>query len=44
MKSHFSYALMASSALALQNGLALTPQMGWNSWNTFACDVNQTLL
>lgn len=22
-------------------GLALTPPMGWNSWNKFACDVNE---
>jgi alpha-galactosidase len=24
------------------NGLALTPPMGWNSWNRFACDVNES--
>mmetsp|Transcript_30617 Transcript_30617/g.99518 ORF Transcript_30617/g.99518 Transcript_30617/m.99518 type:complete len:481 (-) Transcript_30617:38-1480(-) len=24
-------------ASALDNGLALTPQMGWNSWNRFGC-------
>ena len=23
------------------NGFALTPPMGWNSWNKFACDVNE---
>jgi alpha-galactosidase len=23
------------------NGLALTPPMGWNSWNRFACNVNE---
>jgi alpha-galactosidase len=23
------------------NGLALTPPMGWNSWNAFHCDVNE---
>jgi len=23
------------------NGLALTPPMGWNSWNKFACNVNE---
>ena len=22
-------------------GLAMTPPMGWNSWNDFACDVNE---
>ena len=25
-------------------GLALTPPMGWNSWNHFACDVNEALI
>jgi alpha-galactosidase len=25
-------------------GLALTPPMGWNSWNHFACDVNEELI
>src|SRR5512146_3088737 len=24
--------------------LALTPPMGWNSWNKFACDVNEQLI
>ena len=23
------------------NGLAPTPPMGWNSWNKFACNVNE---
>ncbi|WP_433335705.1 glycoside hydrolase family 27 protein [Spirillospora sp. CA-294931] len=26
---------------ASYNGLALTPPMGWNSWNKFRCDVNE---
>ena len=26
------------------NGLALTPPMGWNSWNKFACDVNERVV
>ncbi|HEX9736485.1 MAG TPA: glycoside hydrolase family 27 protein [Thermoanaerobaculia bacterium] len=25
-------------------GLALTPPMGWNSWNHVACDVNEALI
>jgi len=29
---------------ALDNGLGLTPQMGWNSWNHFACGINETLI
>lgn len=30
--------------LQLSNGLAQTPQMGWNSWNFFACSINETLI
>jgi alpha-galactosidase len=26
------------------DGLALTPPMGWNSWNKFACDVSERLI
>jgi alpha-galactosidase len=26
------------------NGLALTPPMGWNSWNRFRCDVSEQLI
>lgn len=26
------------------DGLALTPPMGWNSWNKFACNVNENLI
>jgi len=31
------FTMAASSGLALDNGLARTPPMGWNSWNKFAC-------
>jgi len=30
--------------LQLNNGLARTPQMGWNSWNFFACNINETVI
>jgi alpha-galactosidase len=30
-------AIMPSSGRALDNGLAKTPPMGWNSWNKFGC-------
>ncbi|KAK3004495.1 hypothetical protein RJ639_018758 [Escallonia herrerae] len=30
--------------LQINNGLAQTPQMGWNSWNFFACDINETVI
>lgn len=26
------------------DGLAETPPMGWNSWNTFACDIDEQLI
>ncbi|PIL32160.1 hypothetical protein GSI_06866 [Ganoderma sinense ZZ0214-1] len=29
------------AALALNNGLAITPQMGWNTWNHFGCGIDQ---
>lgn len=29
---------------AINNGLARTPQMGWNNWNSLGCDVSQDLL
>ena len=25
-------------------GLALTPPMGWNSWNKFACNVSEDMI
>ncbi|XP_022866978.1 alpha-galactosidase 3-like isoform X2 [Olea europaea var. sylvestris] len=30
--------------LQIKNGLADTPQMGWNSWNFFACNINETVI
>jgi alpha-galactosidase len=36
--------LAFSAAHALDNGLARTPPMGWNSWNSFHCDVNAKLV
>eukprot|EP00455_Lapot_gusevi_P013790 TRINITY_DN167_c0_g4_i2.p1 TRINITY_DN167_c0_g4~~TRINITY_DN167_c0_g4_i2.p1 ORF type:complete len:398 (-),score=141.16 TRINITY_DN167_c0_g4_i2:65-1207(-) len=29
---------------ALDNGLARTPPMGWNSWNHFGCNINETVI
>ncbi|KAG0631843.1 hypothetical protein M758_1G283400 [Ceratodon purpureus] len=28
----------------LNNGLGATPPMGWNTWNHFACEINETLV
>lgn len=33
-----------NSAQALENGVGRTPPMGWNSWNTFGCNINETLI
>eukprot|EP01117_Protostelium_nocturnum_P006348 TRINITY_DN2295_c0_g1_i1.p1 TRINITY_DN2295_c0_g1~~TRINITY_DN2295_c0_g1_i1.p1 ORF type:complete len:381 (+),score=95.78 TRINITY_DN2295_c0_g1_i1:101-1243(+) len=30
--------------LSANNGLGITPQMGWNSWNNFGCSVNETVI
>ncbi|PMD64842.1 glycoside hydrolase family 27 protein [Hyaloscypha bicolor E] len=37
-------AFLASKVEAVDNGLAITPQMGWDNWNSFGCDVSETLL
>ncbi len=36
--------VIAMPAFALENGLARTPPMGWNSWNKFACNVSEQLI
>jgi alpha-galactosidase len=40
----FGFLFCVPSARALDNGLALTPPMGWNSWNRFACNVTEDLV
>jgi alpha-galactosidase len=40
----FGFLLSVPSSRALENGLALTPSMGWNSWNRFACHVTEDLV
>lgn len=36
--------LTFTPAYALENGLSRTPPMGWNSWNSFHCDVSAKLV
>ncbi|KAJ9143812.1 Alpha-galactosidase [Pleurostoma richardsiae] len=36
--------LLACLSRAADNGLAITPQMGWDNWNAFGCDVSESLL
>jgi alpha-galactosidase len=49
LRNTFSFLVLAAlfatmPALALENGLARTPPMGWNSWNKFGCDVSEQLI
>ncbi|SNY24070.1 glycoside hydrolase family 27 protein [Paractinoplanes atraurantiacus] len=37
-------AATATPARALDNGVGRTPPMGWNSWNTFGCSINESLI
>ncbi|KAL2075055.1 hypothetical protein VTL71DRAFT_8835 [Oculimacula yallundae] len=39
-----SFVVLAGQAIAVNNGLARTPQMGWNNWNALGCDVSESLL
>ena len=44
-RAPLAVALLAlRAALALDNGVGLTPAMGWNSWNAFRCDINENLI
>lgn len=46
-KSLCIFLALSVSALASAqkfDGLADTPAMGWNSWNTFDCDVDETMI
>jgi len=36
--------LQFSSIFSLNNGLALTPAMGWNSWNHFGCNISEQII
>ena len=38
------YLAFVSITNGLDNGLALTPAMGWNSWNHFGCDITEDLI
>jgi alpha-galactosidase len=39
-----AFVASASPAQALDNGVGRTPPMGWNSWNTFGCNISETLI
>ena len=44
MKIIYLIILFLYPILSLDNGLGLTPQMGWNSWNKFGCDIDENLI
>jgi alpha-galactosidase len=37
-------AISSLEAAAWDNGVALTPPMGWNSWNKFGCNVSEEMI
>ena len=39
---YFIICICWSGKIAKDDGLALTPPMGWNSWNIFQTDINET--
>jgi len=44
MTKTLALALLFGSASALNNGVGRAPAMGWNSWNTFRCDINEAIV
>ena len=38
------FSCYAKDCEGLENGLARTPPMGWNSWNRFGCNINESLI
>ena len=38
------FAIFLQIVHSLDNGLGRTPQMGWNTWNKFACNINEELI
>lgn len=39
-----SVSVLITGIFCLDNGLGLTPPMGWNSWNKFACKIDEALI
>ena len=44
LKKIFIFSFLITLITSLDNGLGLTPQMGWNTWNKFKCKINETLI
>ncbi|GMG98945.1 hypothetical protein Nepgr_000785 [Nepenthes gracilis] len=43
-RARLDNAFFNSRRSLLRNGLGLTPQMGWNSWNHFGCNIDENLI
>lgn len=39
-----SSCILLSMVACIDNGLGRTPPMGWNSWNYFDCNINETVV
>ena len=33
-----------AGVVSLDNGLGLTPPMGWNSWNHYGCNISEKVI
>jgi alpha-galactosidase len=40
----FAFLTRIPQAYAVNNGLALTPPMGWNDWNRYGCSISDSLI
>ncbi len=40
----FAFGLNVRNAYAVNNGLAVTPPMGWNDWNKYGCGISDSLI
>ncbi|MAD83231.1 MAG: hypothetical protein CL912_09710 [Deltaproteobacteria bacterium] len=43
-RSVLLFAFAVDTVRAVNNGLARTPPLGWNNWNSLGCDVSAELL
>ena len=44
MTKYYILVLLLIVCSSLDNGMGLTPPMGWNSWNHFGCKINEQLI
>ena len=44
MKEFLIFVWIFHASKSLDNGLGRTPQMGWNSWNHFRCEIDSQLV